>query len=142
MSDSDVMQRLHDFVNFVLAEPSYEGYDASFLRKHISYIKASLTPTPRVTSRVTCTHELCNGMGSMHGGATATIFDLCTTMPLTLIRKEGYWELPGVSRTLNVAYLKPVRMGEEVEVEAEIVSVGWRLGEISWRRLAAKPVQV
>ena len=131
MPESDALTRVRDFIALVASEPSYHGHDAVFFRKHIVPVSASLTPMPRVISRVTVTAELCNASGNMHGGATATIFDSCTTLPVTLIGKEGYWELPGVSRTLNVAYLKAVREGEEVEVEAEIVNVGRRLGGLS-----------
>lgn len=37
--------------------------------------------------------------------------------------------MPGVSRTLNVAYLEGVSEGEEVEVEAEAVKIGKKLGK-------------
>ena len=68
-------------------------------------------------------------MGNLHGGATATIFDFITSMPLTLNSKEGFWEMPGVSRTLNVAYLDKASNGQELEVEAEAVKMGKKLGE-------------
>ena len=63
----------------------------------------------------------------MHGGATALILDVCTSLALVMIWREGFWENLGVSRTLNVTYVKPVREGEEVEVVAEIVAVGKRM---------------
>jgi len=115
-----------DFVEALIAKPEYNGHDAGFLRA-FTIASASFTPTPRVTMRLTVAPSLCNFMGNLHGGATATIFDISTTVPLALARKEGYWEFAGVSRTLNVAYLRAVAQGEEIEVEGELVAIGKRL---------------
>ena len=114
-------------IDFLLDE-NYAGHDTAVLRG-LKVISASYNPTPSATLRIIITPELCNKWGNLHGGATATIFDNCTTFPIYLARTEGSWDNPGVSRTLNVAYLTAVKEGEEVEVEAEIVSIGKRLGK-------------
>ena len=69
-------------------------------------------------------------MGTLHGGATALLFDNSTTAPMSLIQKKGFWELAGVSRTLSVVYLGPVKAGEEVDVEAVVLNYGKRLVHI------------
>ena len=117
-----------NFVNAVLAPSNYAGHDAAILRA-FNIISASLTPTPQITTRLTVTPSLCNGMAILHGGATALIFDECTTCTLALVRKEGSWQTTGVSRTLNIVYLDAVKEGEEIEVVAEIVKIGGRLGK-------------
>lgn len=104
------------------------GWDAAITREHVTLTSASLIPLPRVTARFTVVSSLCNGMGTLHGGATATIFDFVTSMPLTLKSEKGSWEFPGVSRTLNVTYLDKASNGQELEIEAEAVKIGKRLG--------------
>ena len=69
-------------------------------------------------------------MGNLHGGATATIFDSCTSLALSIVRKEGFWELCGVSRVLNVTYLQSAGKNEEVEVMGEVVSAGKRMAHL------------
>lgn len=79
---------------------------------------------PRVVFSYTVPSINSNRMGNMHGGCTATLFDWATTMPLTLINKPGFWFWLGVSRTLNVTYLKPIPVGESILIECEIMSIG------------------
>ncbi|KAI3402172.1 hypothetical protein diail_101, partial [Diaporthe ilicicola] len=66
----------------------------------------------------------CNRSGNAHGGHIASLFDLTTSLPLALINKPGFWFYLGVSRTLNVSYLKPTPCGEVILVEAELASIG------------------
>lgn len=72
----------------------------------------------------------CNRLGNAHGGHIASLFDFVTSLPLALINKPGFWFYLGVSRTLNVTYLKPIPLGEKILVEAEILSVGRTLCSI------------
>lgn len=69
----------------------------------------------------------------MHGGAQATIFDACTSLSLFAISKAGFWTSGGVSRNLNVTYLKPMRVEsvQEVTVECCVLQVGKRLAVVS-----------
>ena len=71
---------------------------------------------------------MCNISGNLHGGAISTLFDVCTTTALAVARRRGFWELAGVTRTLNTTCLRPVMAGEEIEIEGEVLQVGKNLG--------------
>lgn len=85
---------------------------------------------PKVVFSYTVPKNNQNRMGNMHGGCTASLFDFCTTMPLCLISKPGFWFYLGVSRTLNCTYLKPIPVGAKIFIECEITSIGKTLATI------------
>ena len=81
--------------------------------------------------------------GVMHGGAAGVIFDMCTTMALAPLSKPGYWlyaefhslALPrdlayaysflgGVTRILNIAYLRAVPVGTTIRIRSWVTQVG------------------
>ena len=51
-------------------------------------------------------------------------------MAIAVVRREGWWEGCGVSRTLNVGYIKGVGVGETVVVRGEVVGLGGRLAHL------------
>ena len=51
-------------------------------------------------------------------------------MAVTLLSRPGFWDIPGVSRSLDVVYLEAVPVGEEVEVVGEVVKIGKRLVQL------------
>ncbi|KAF2479819.1 HotDog domain-containing protein, partial [Neohortaea acidophila] len=69
----------------------------------------------------------CNATGNLHGGASSMIFDLCTSLPVMALGKKDFWLNAGVSRTLIVNYLRPAPEGMELELEAEVISLGKNL---------------
>ncbi|KAH7017356.1 HotDog domain-containing protein [Ilyonectria destructans] len=87
-------------------------------------------PHPSCTFSYTVQPENCNRLDNLHGGCAATLFDFSTTLPLALVNRPGFWEFMGVSRTLNVTYMRPVPVGEEVLLECEIVQVGRKLATL------------
>jgi len=56
-------------------------------------------------------------------------------MALAAVAKPGVFQRLGVTRTLNVTYLKPVKEGMRVVVGNEVISVGGRLAIVTgWIR--------
>lgn len=60
-------------------------------------------------------------------GAVATLADNATTLAAAPISRPGFWEHGGVSRTLNVTYLRPVAKGSVIRIECVVRSVGKKL---------------
>ncbi|KAI4715840.1 hypothetical protein E4T48_07966 [Aureobasidium sp. EXF-10727] len=91
------------------------------------------TPTP-TTSLVTFLYTppsyYANPLGNLHGAAHALLYDNCTTLALAAVSTPGFWMLGGVSRVLDVKYVRAVRVGEEVRVECEVVHVGGKQAAI------------
>lgn len=87
-------------------------------------------PHPAASFLFTIKREHCNNMGTLHGGCTATLFDICTTLPLAFVTRPGFWDMLGVSRTLSISYLSAARVGDEVVIECELLQVGSKLAAI------------
>ncbi|KAI1456543.1 HotDog domain-containing protein [Annulohypoxylon moriforme] len=88
---------------------------------------SSSLPHPSITFKFTVQPIHSNGIDNLHGGCTSTIFDECTSMVLHLISKPGYWQYTGVSRTLNVTYLRPVPVGTTVHIKCDVLHAGRNL---------------
>ena len=74
----------------------------------------------KVVAELEVAEEHQNGVGTLHGGMTATLIDSLTTIAL-LSRESGQ---PGVSIDLNVSYLSAASTGELVTITAEALKVG------------------
>ncbi|KAL2367811.1 hypothetical protein RJZ57_007816 [Blastomyces gilchristii] len=50
---------------------------------------------------------------------------MCTAISMSPISKEGYWEfLAGVTRSLNISYLKAVPIGSIVYIRTNVIQHG------------------
>ncbi|RFU33396.1 hypothetical protein B7463_g2952, partial [Scytalidium lignicola] len=69
--------------------------------------------------------QYANINGVMHGGAAGVIFDMSTTSALGPLARKGFWDfLGGVTRTLNISYLKAVPIGTTVRLHSEVTQAG------------------
>ncbi|KZM21820.1 uncharacterized protein EKO05_0003135 [Ascochyta rabiei] len=67
----------------------------------------------------------------MHGGAAGVIFDMSTTTALCPVARPGFWEfMGGVTRSLNISYLKAVPIGTTVRLVSKVASVGKQMAMI------------
>ncbi|KAG4443751.1 hypothetical protein IFR05_000742 [Cadophora sp. M221] len=124
--DVSAEDRVNSLFTGSMGPDMYDGWAASLLRDNLVLVSASSNPGRAVFSyTVQASH--CNRLGNLHGGCTSTIFDICTTASLAPIAQPGFWAFAGVSRTLNVTYIRPVPLGEKVLIECEVVHAGKRL---------------
>ncbi|KAL4897902.1 putative thioesterase family protein [Aspergillus ambiguus] len=94
---------------------------------NLRFESATRSPRPHVSFRFNVAPKLCNFMGNIHGGCAATLIDILSTTILMGIGEPGKFSLGGVSRHLNVTYLRPVPQDTEVRLSCEVVHVGRRL---------------
>jgi len=117
------------------ADPETQTWLAGIV-PYLSFVSAT-PPTKDKHATVTFRFEVqaqhTNGLGNLHGGCNATLFDFCTSTVLGMVNKPGFWFFFGVSRSLNVTYLRPVPVGENVLIESELMQVGQRLAHIKGR---------
>ncbi|KAF2643431.1 Thioesterase/thiol ester dehydrase-isomerase [Massarina eburnea CBS 473.64] len=126
------MQKIQKYFDLVAME-EYGGHD-SILPSVMMLESATFDPTPsnphnaKTVFSLTVPRSLCNMSGSLHGGAVALIFDICTSTAVAVTAKKGFWDTGNVSRTLNCTYIRPVKEGARVTVESEVVHLGKRMG--------------
>jgi len=100
------------------------------MRDHIRVVSATGPPRVTATFELDITPAFSNRMGNMHGGAIALVFDMCTTMCAAPLARRDFWWFGGVSRTLSITYLRPVKVGVVVLIECEVLQMGERLATI------------
>ncbi|XP_055988496.1 acyl-coenzyme A thioesterase 13 [Sorex fumeus] len=74
----------------------------------------------KVVCELKVEEEHTNKMGTLHGGLTATLVDNISTLAL-LCTDRG---LPGVSVDMNITYMSPAKIGEDVVITAHILKQG------------------
>jgi acyl-coenzyme A thioesterase 13 len=98
--------------------------------KHLRVISATAEPRCTLTMEMDVLSEYRNRMDHMHGGAVALVFDICTTLCTAPVVRQDFWWFGGVSRKLDVTYLRPVKVGSTIIIECEVLQIGRRLATI------------
>ena len=76
--------------------------------------------TGRMVYRFPVLREYLNPTMTLHGGLSAGFYDTATSWLLDVIRKPGFWFHFGVSRSMNITFLRPAAEGEMLKMEAEV----------------------
>ncbi|XP_012596807.1 acyl-coenzyme A thioesterase 13 isoform X2 [Microcebus murinus] len=110
-----------------ILEKSWKGFRTSILRQTSACSaleEQKVTVVSAVPGKVVCEmkveEEHTNRMGTLHGGLTATLVDDISTVAL-LCTERG---LPGVSVDMNITYMSPAKIGEDVVITAHILKQG------------------
>ncbi|KAF5238653.1 hypothetical protein FAUST_5379 [Fusarium austroamericanum] len=110
---------------------SKQGDWMNTLVPHLELVSSNAEgPHPSCVFSYTVQPDNCNRLQNLHGGCAATLFDWCTTLPIALVNKPGFWQHLGVSRTLNVTYMRPVPVGTEILIECTITQIGRKLATL------------
>jgi len=116
------VQDMLDLYFHIMKKENYDGYDLELMR-NIRLIDA--WPEGKVEWELYITPFYANLNGVMHGGAAGVIFDMGTTTALCPVQKKGYWDfLGGVTRALNISYLKPIPLNTTVRLQSVVVQHG------------------
>ncbi|KAL5336222.1 HotDog domain-containing protein [Aspergillus crustosus] len=107
-------------------DPEQETWDIDIAALNLTFHSASRNPA-EITFLLTIAPEHTNVLGNLHGGCAATIFDILSSMILLGASKPGVFEFGGVSRHLDVTYLRPVPVGTTVKLVSRMVHMGKRL---------------
>lgn len=74
----------------------------------------------KVVCEMKIEEEHTNRMGTLHGGLTATLVDSISTMAL-LCTEMG---MPGVSIDMNITYMSPAKLGDDILITAHVLKQG------------------
>ncbi|RDW95302.1 hypothetical protein BP5796_01065 [Coleophoma crateriformis] len=116
------VEAIFDRYRLIAAGTNFNGFDRHVM-DNCKIINAS--PEGVVEFEFLIDERYGNLNGVMHGGAAGVIFDMCTTSALGPLAKPGYWDfLGGVTRTLNISYLRAIPIGTTVRLKSVVTSAG------------------
>ncbi|KAK7063506.1 4HBT domain-containing protein [Favolaschia claudopus] len=76
----------------------------------------------RVVCEIAVTEDMLNGGGSIHGGCSAFLIDVCSTLCLFVFNREMNF----VSQSMNIVYHSPAALGERLRIVNTTMTVGAR----------------
>lgn len=61
-----------------------------------------------------------NQFGGLAGGAQSAMHDYCTSWAMLTVARKGFWMSTGLTRALNMTYLRAAKVGEMLVLECEV----------------------
>jgi acyl-coenzyme A thioesterase 13 len=115
-----------------LATFGHIGFDCSLAGMTLDTVEPG-----RAVVRLPVTNAVCNPVGTLHGGAIATLVDDAGTIALMTTDAESR---PGVTTDLSVSYLSAAPLGDVVLAEARTLKAGRTLAfvEVAIRNAQGK----
>ncbi|KAF8163831.1 HotDog domain-containing protein [Crassisporium funariophilum] len=81
----------------------------------------------RVVMELDVEEDMLNGGGNIHGGCSAFLVDVCSTLALAALSLESNGDLyPSVSQSLNIVYHSPAQMGDKLRLVNTTLTLGAR----------------
>nr|XP_028593399.1 acyl-coenzyme A thioesterase 13 [Podarcis muralis] len=106
------IQSLRAVVKMLLESP---GFDRVLNKMTV------LSASPgKVVCEMKVEEEHTNRGGILHGGLTATLVDVVSTAALLHTERAA----PGVSVDMNITYMSAAKIGDEIQITAEILKQG------------------
>ncbi|XP_055686980.1 acyl-coenzyme A thioesterase 13-like [Lutzomyia longipalpis] len=109
-------------VDFVRAIVKYMATDGSFSTTCLKNVEIVAGGEGKIKAEFKVLPEHLNSAGGLHGGFTASLIDILTSVALMSNNSH-----PGVSVDLRVSYLKGAREGDSVIVDATTIKAGRKM---------------
>ncbi|XP_061520270.1 acyl-coenzyme A thioesterase 13 [Phycodurus eques] len=86
----------------------------------LNKVEAVAAAPGKVVCEMRVDEEHTNGFGTLHGGLTATLVDVISTMAIMYSERGA----PGVSVDMNITYMNAAKLGEDVVITAQVLKEG------------------
>jgi len=97
--------------------------------KEVSVIQKAEEPLKtegRVVCEITVDEDMLNGGGNIHGGCSAFLIDVCTSIALMALGMANGAFSGSVSQSLNVVYHSPAALGDKLRLVNTTLTLGSR----------------
>ncbi|KAG8915567.1 hypothetical protein FRC03_007086 [Tulasnella sp. 419] len=107
---------------------------AGTIGQRLKITRVDIVPSPdgnekRKNASVECEivveEDMVNAFGTVHGGCSGFLVDVCSTLPL-IVLSDAKWGSGGISQGLNVVFHAPALAGSLLHIKACSVAVGGR----------------